>query len=154
MLTELEKHEILEETKLYPYPQAVCLDALKIVQRYRGWVNDDSICDIAGILGMSVEEVDGVATFYSRIYRKPVGRHVILLCDSISCMIMGYGSIYDYLSTKLGLNFGDTTPDGRFTLLPISCLGNCDFAPSMMIDNDLYNKLNIENIDTLLENYV
>jgi NADH-quinone oxidoreductase subunit E len=153
MLTDQEKHDILEETVLYPYTQAACLDALKIVQRHRGWINDESIIDIAAILNMSADEVDGVATFYSRIYRKPVGRHVILLCDSVSCMIMGYGSIYDYLISKLGVSFGETTSDGRFTLLPISCLGNCDFAPSMMIDNDLYNKLSNEIIDELLEKY-
>jgi NADH-quinone oxidoreductase subunit E len=69
-------------------------------------------------------------------------------------MIMGYGSIYDHISGKLGIHFGETTSDGRFTLLPISCLGNCDFAPSMMIDYELYNKLNIENIDELIEKYV
>jgi NADH-quinone oxidoreductase subunit E len=153
MLTDQEKHDILEETKLYPYPQAACLDALKIVQRHRGWINDESIVDIAAILNMSADEVDGVATFYSRIYRKPVGRHVILLCDSVSCMIMGYGSLYDYLVSKLGVGFGETTSDGRFTLLPISCLGNCDFAPSMMIDYDLYNKLDNEIIDELLKKY-
>jgi NADH-quinone oxidoreductase subunit E len=153
MLTDQEKHDILEETKLYPYPQAACLDALKIVQRHRGWINDESIVDIAAILNMSADEVDGVATFYSRIYRKPVGRHVILLCDSVSCMIMGYGSLYDYLVSKLGVSFGETTSDGRFTLLPISCLGTCDFAPSMMIDNDLHNKLTNETIEELLKKY-
>ncbi len=77
----------------------------------------------------------GVATFYSRIYRRPVGRNVILLCDSVSCMIMGYTSIYQSYLEKLEINFGETTSDGRFTLLPISCLGDCDHAPSMMIDD-------------------
>lgn len=154
MLTEQEKQEIAKEIKLYPYPHAACLDALKIVQHHRSWVDDESVADIAEILGMSEDEVDGVATFYSRIYRKPVGRHVILLCDSVSCMVMGYRSVYDYLSEKLGIQFGETTSDGRFTLLPISCLGNCDFAPSMMIDYKLYNKLSIENIDELIQKYV
>lgn len=154
MLSEQEKHEILEETKLYPYPQAACLDALKIIQKNRGWVPDESIQDIAGLLKMSADEVEGVATFYSRIYRRPVGRHVILLCDSISCMIMGYTSIFNHISQKLEINFGETTSDGRFTLLPVSCLGNCDFAPSMMIDDQLFNQLSIQNIDELLEKYV
>jgi len=153
MLSESEKHEILEEIKLYPYPNAACIEALKVVQHHRGWVDDKSVKDIAEILGMSADEVDGVATFYSRIYRKPVGRHVILLCDSISCMVMGYNSIYYHISEKLGIQFGETTSDGRFTLLPISCLGNCDFAPSMMIDYQLYNKLNIETIDEIIEKY-
>jgi NADH-quinone oxidoreductase subunit E len=153
MLTEQERHEILEETKLYPSPKAACIDALKIVQKYRRWVADESIKDIAEILDMSVEEVDGVATFYSRIYRKPVGRNVILICDSVSCMVMGYESIFDYISKKLGIGFGETTTDDRFTLLPISCLGDCDHAPALMVNEELYNKLNINTVDAILENY-
>ena len=153
MLTDEEKKEILEEVKQYPYPAVACIDALKIIQHYRGWVSDESVKDVAQILGISNEEVDGVATFYSRIYRKPVGRNVILICDSVSCMIMGYVSIYDYISKKLGISFGGTTPDGRFTLLPISCLGDCDHAPAMMINDDHYNNLTVEKVDELLEKY-
>lgn len=153
MLTEEEKKEILEEVKQYPYPAAACVDALKIIQNHRGWVSDESVRDIAQILGISNEEVDSVATFYSRIYRKPVGKNVILICDSISCMIMGYESLYEYLSEKLGIRFGETTSDGRFTLLPVSCLGDCDHAPVMMINNDHFNKLDVEKIDELLGSY-
>jgi NADH-quinone oxidoreductase subunit E len=153
MLTEEEKKEILEEVKQYPYPAGACIDALKIVQHHRGWVSDDSVKDIAQILEISNEEVDGVATFYSRIYRKPVGRNVILICDSVSCMIMGYGSIYEYISKKLGIDFGGTTSDGRFTLLPISCLGDCDHAPAIMINEDHYNNLTVGKVDELLASY-
>jgi NADH-quinone oxidoreductase subunit E len=153
MLTEEEIKEIQEEIKQYPYPAVACIDALKIVQHHRGWVSDESVKDIAKLLCISNEEVDGVATFYSRIYRKPVGRNVILVCDSVSCMIMGYGSLYEHLSKKLGINFGGTTSDGRFTLLPISCLGDCDNAPAMMINSDHFNRLTIEKIDELLVQY-
>jgi len=153
MLTEEEKKEILEEVEQYPYPAVACIDALKIVQHHRRWVSDESVKDIAQILGISNEEVDGVATFYSRIYRKPVGRNVILICDSVSCMIMGYGSIYDYISEKLRIGFGETTSDGRFTLLPISCLGDCDHAPALMINNDHYNNLTVGKIEELLAIY-
>ena len=153
MLTKEEIHDILEEVKLYPYPAAACLDALKIVQQKRGWISDESVKDIAKLLSVSPDHVDGIATFYCRIYRKEVGRHVILICDGISCMIMGYSSIYQYISEKLGIRFGETTPDKRFTLLPISCLGDCDHAPSMMIDEDLYNELTTRIIDDMLEKY-
>lgn len=153
MLSEDEKTEILKEIEQYPYPSAACIDALKIVQKYRGWVSDESVKDIAKYLEMSNEEVDGVATFYSRIYRKPVGKNVILICDGISCMIMGYESIYEYVSNKLGIRFGETSSDGRFTLLPISCLGDCDHAPAMMINNDHFNHLTVKKIDELLSNY-
>jgi NADH-quinone oxidoreductase subunit E len=153
MLTDKEINEIGEEIKQYPYPAVACIDALKIVQKYRGWVSDEAVRDIAKLLSISNEEVDGVATFYSRIYRKPVGRNVILLCDSVSCMIMGYQSLYDYISGRLGIRFGETTPEGRFTLLPVSCLGDCDNAPAMMINDDHYNRLTIEKIDELLQRY-
>ena len=153
MLSEEEKKEILTEAKHYPYPAAACIDALKIVQHHRGWVSDESVKDIGQILGISNEEVDSVATFYSRIYRKPVGRNIILVCDSVSCMVMGYEKIYDYLSKKLGISFGETTSDGRFTLLPNSCLGDCDHAPAMMINNDHYNKITVEKVDELLDIY-
>ena len=103
MLTEFEREEILEEIKQYPYPAVACIDALKIVQNHRGWISDESVKDIAGMLDMSAEEVDGVATFYSRIYRKPVGKNIILLCDSMSCLVMGYESLYDHISKKLGI---------------------------------------------------
>jgi len=153
MLTEEEKREILEEVKHYPYPAVACIDALKIVQHYRGWISDDSVKDIAQILSMSNEEVDGVATFYSRIYRKPVGRNVILICDSVSCMIMDYETLYNYISKKIGISFGETTADGRFTLLPVSCLGDCNNGPVMMINNDHFNNLTIEKVDNILDSY-
>ncbi len=153
MLSETEIKEIEEEIKQYPYPAVACIDALKIVQKHRGWVSGDAIKDIAGLLNISADEVDGVATFYSRIYRQPVGRNVILLCDSVSCMVMGYQSLYKYMSDKLGISFGETTGDKRYTLLPISCLGDCDNAPAMMINNDHYNRLTAEMIDELLERY-
>ena len=153
MLSEEEKTEILKETKLYPYPSAACIDALKIVQQSRGWVSDEAVKEIAQFLDMSNEDVDGVATFYSRIYRKPVGRNVILLCDGVSCMIMGYESILEHISKKLDIGFGQTTPDKRYTLLPISCLGDCDHAPAMMINSDHYNKLTMDRVDEILEKY-
>ncbi len=153
MLTEQEKNEILEEIRQYPYPAVASIDALKIIQKHRGWVSDESVKAVAQLLNISNEELDGVATFYSRIYRQPVGRNVILICDGVSCMIMGYRSLYNQLSEKLGIAFGETTDDGRFTLLPISCLGDCDHAPAMMINDDHFNNLTIEKAEELLENY-
>jgi NADH-quinone oxidoreductase subunit E len=153
MLTDKEKNDIQKEILQYPYPGAACIDALKIVQINRGWISDEAVEDIAAELGISSEDVDSVATFYTRIYRKPVGRNIILVCDSISCMIMGYQSIYNYISEKLSIRFGETTPDGRFTLLPVSCLGDCDHSPAMMINDDLHENMSIRNIDEILERY-
>jgi NADH-quinone oxidoreductase subunit E len=153
MLTDEEREEIAAELQRYPTRQAVCIDAMKIVQRHRGWVSDDSLRDIAEMLGMSETELDGIATFYNLIFRKPVGRHVIFVCDSVSCWIMGYNRIREHLCSRLGIELGQTTKDGRITLLPIVCLGACDHAPTMMVDDDLHQDLDAQKIDQLLENY-
>jgi NADH-quinone oxidoreductase subunit E len=153
MLSESERHEIEEELSRYPDKQAVCVDALKIVQRHRGWVSDEALKDVAALLEMSPHEVDGVATFYSLIYRRPVGRHVIHVCDSVSCWVMGCGGVCVHLKEKLGIEMGGTTQDGRFTLLPIVCLGVCDAAPSMMIGETTHGNLTAERIDEILERH-
>jgi NADH-quinone oxidoreductase subunit E len=153
MLTEEEITEIEAEAAHYPKREAVCIDALRIVQRHRGWVSDESVRDIAGHLGMSPTDLDSVATFYNLIFRKPVGRHVIMVCDSVTCWIMGYDRIRTHLNDRLGIELGETTPDNRFTLLPIVCLGCCDHAPAMMVGSDLHSDLDPQKIDTELKNY-
>ena len=153
MLSPEERQEIEAEFGHYPDKRALSIDAMKVVQKHRGWVSDEGLKDIAELLGMSVDELDSVATFYNLIYRKPVGRHVILVCDSISCWIMGYDRLRDHLMNRLGVKMGETTPDGRFTLLPIVCLGTCDHAPALMVDNDLHRDLDTDKIDSILEQY-
>jgi len=151
MLTAEERQEIEAELAHYPTKQAVCIDAMKIVQRHRGWVSDESILAIAELLEMSPSDLDGVATFYNLIFRRPVGRHVIMLCDSVSCWIMGYERIRAHLTEQLGIEFGETTPDNRFTLLPIVCLGACQHAPALLVDNELHGDVDAAKIDILLE---
>lgn len=151
MLTAEERQEIEGELAHYPTKQAVCIDAMKIVQRHRGWVSDESLRDIGELLEMSAADLDGVATFYNLIFRKPVGRHVVMLCDSVSCWIMGYERMREHLNSRLGIQFGETTPDNRFTLLPIVCLGACDHAPAMIVNNNLHGDLDPDKIDKLLE---
>jgi NADH-quinone oxidoreductase subunit E len=153
MLTEKEKQEIDKEIEHYPQKKAASIEALKVVQKYRGWVSDENIRDIAKYLDMTPDELDGVATFYSLVFRKPVGRHVILVCDSISCWVLGFDSLMDHLKQKLGIKLGETTKDERFTLLTIPCLGTCDHAPALMIDNDLHRDLTTEKLDKILEQY-
>lgn len=152
-LSPQETDAINHELELVPYKKAAVIEALKIVQRQRGWVSDESVEAIASHLGMSPAEVDSVATFYNLIFRKPVGRHVILLCDSISCYVMGYKKLQDVLQQKLNIKFGQTTVDNRFTLLPNCCLGCCDHAPALMIGEDLYQDVTSEMLDDILRKY-
>lgn len=153
MLSEVEKNEITAEMPHYPTKQAVSVEALKVVQRHRGWVSDEALRDVAALLEMSADELDNVATFYNLIFRQPVGRHVILLCNSVSCWVMGYDDIREELMRRLHVRFGETTSDGRFTLLPIVCLGNCERAPAMMIDQNLHRDLSPQRLDEILEQY-
>jgi NADH-quinone oxidoreductase subunit E len=153
MLSDVERQEIEAELQHYEQKRAACIEALRIVQRHRGWVSDESINEIAALLGMTPDELDSVATFYNLIFRKPVGKHVILLCDSVSCWIMGYVRLREHLQTRLGVTLGETTADGRFTLLPIVCLGTCDHAPAMMIDDALYRDLDPQQLDVVLAQY-
>ena len=138
---------------MVPHKSAAVIEALKIVQHNRRWISDESVTAIAAYLQMSPAEVDSVATFYNLIFRKPVGRHVILLCDSISCYVMKYGDIYTALQEKLRIRFGETTGDDCFTLLPNCCLGCCDHAPALMIDNDLYKDVTVTMLDRILNKY-
>ena len=153
MLTTEEINEIEREAERYPRRDAVSIDALKIVQRHRGWISDESLGDIARHLGMSLADLDGIATFYNLIYRRPVGRHVVSFCDSVSCWIMGGERVREHLQERLGIGLGHTTSDDRFTLLPTVCLGCCDHAPAMMVDRDLHSDLNPQAIDSALEKY-
>lgn len=153
MLTDEMKQKIQIEIDTCPNRESACIDAMQIVQSHLGWISEDSLKDIADFLDMTIDELDSVATFYNHIYRKPVGRHIILICDSVSCWIMGFGKIRDHLSHRLGIEMGETTPDGRFTLLPVECLGACDHAPAIIIDDQLYWDLDQKKIETILENY-
>ncbi|MGO1460803.1 MAG: NADH-quinone oxidoreductase subunit NuoE [Marinobacter sp.] len=152
-LHEDDRRAMLTEREHYEQPQAACIEALKIVQKRHGWVPDGAIVAIANTLGVGAGAVEGVATFYSLIFRQPVGRHVILLCDSSSCFLTGYEELSEALSQRLGIGFGQTTGDGRFTLLPVCCLGACDRGPAMMIGNDTFGPIAADDLGELLEAY-
>lgn len=149
-LSEAEIAEILEDASHYSQKSGASIEALKIVQKHRGWVSDESLRQVAELLEMSVEELDGVATFYNLIYRRPVGRKVILCCDSVSCWLLGADRVREKISGHLGIGFGETTPDGAYTLLPIVCLGACDHAPVVMIGEELYHDVDEARLNELL----
>lgn len=133
--------------------RAACIDAMRSLQKEKGWLSDESLKDLAARLGVPFSELEGVATFYNLLFRRPVGRHVIFVCDSVSCWTMGYEAIRRRLEERLGIAAGQTTSDGRFTLLPIVCLGACDHAPVLMIDGDLHTDVQPDQLDALLETF-
>ncbi|MGP1930403.1 MAG: NADH-quinone oxidoreductase subunit NuoE [Arsenophonus sp.] len=153
-LSEVEFEEIEQEKQHYEDSRSASIKALKIIQKKRGWVEDDAIYIIADLLGISASDIEGVATFYSQIYRKPVGRHIIRYCDSVVCFINGYQNVEAKIIELLKIVPGKTTEDGRFTLLPTCCLGNCHKGPTMMIDEDTHNYLKPSDIQSVLEQYL
>jgi len=152
-LSASERSAIEHEMHHYEDPRAASIEALKIVQKVRGWVPDGAADAIGEILGIPASDVEGVATFYSQIFRQPVGRHIIRVCDSMTCYIGGHEGVLAGIKDQLGIVPGQTTADGRFTLLPVCCLGNCDKAPALMIDDDTFGDVQAEGVAQLLEAY-
>ena len=137
----------------YPDRRAAAATAMRVVQRRRRWLSDEALVDIGEYLGMSVEELDGLATFANMLFRRPVGRHIVLVCDSFACWSLGYAELREAMQTQLGVSLGETTADGRFTLLPIVCLGACDRGPAMIVDADLYGPVAPGDVAAILEAY-
>lgn len=141
------------EREKLPAGANLSVDALRIAQKHYRWISDDTLSDLACFLGLTVEELDGVATFYNRIYRKPVGRNVILVCDSVCCAIKDCDLIKAKLKEKLGVEAGQTTSDGRFTLLMTQCLGLCEQAPALMIEDVAFGNVDASRLDIILGNF-
>jgi NADH-quinone oxidoreductase subunit E len=133
-------------------PKAAMVEALKLVQEAEGWVSDAHLAEAARVLGVTTAEIDGLATFYSQIFRRPVGDTVILLCDGLSCYLCGGDAVRDAVMQKLGIGFGETTADGKFTLINICCVGGCDRAPVALIgpERRLVGPLTPDDLDALI----
>ncbi|MDD2273913.1 MAG: NADH-quinone oxidoreductase subunit NuoE [Desulfuromonadaceae bacterium] len=127
------------------------VDVMKALQAHYGWLTDEAVVEAAGLLGLSPLQVEELATFYEMIYRRPVGRQVIHVCDSISCWAMGGETLLSHIAALLGVGVGETTADGLFTLLPCCCLGNCGEAPTLMIGDTIFGGVSLEGAAELLD---
>jgi NADH-quinone oxidoreductase subunit E len=153
MLNDAEKKAIDSVIGLYETQTAAAVEAMRIVQDNRGWVSDEALADVAGYLELSSSYLESLATFYSMIFRHPVGRHVIMVCDSVCCWMDGSEQLIRRLSDRLGVEPGGTTADGRFTLLPVVCLGACDKAPAMLVDWQLHGRVTAGDLESILALY-
>ena len=148
--TELKKS--LEEKIAHAgHPREMVVDVMLALQELHGYLSDEAVVEAASLLGMTPLEVEELATFYTFIYREPVGKFVIHVCDSLICWMDGYESIKNYLCKKLDIAVGATSADGLFTLLPVCCIGYCDMSPAMLINRKVYGHLTPEKIDEILE---
>ena len=151
MLPNDLKESLEEKIAHADHRRELVVDVMLALQEHYGYLNDEAVAEVAALLEMSPLEVEELATFYTFIYREPVGKYVIHVCDSLICWMDGYESIKNYLCKKLDVEVGATTADGLFTLLPVCCIGYCDLSPAMLINRKVYGHLNAEKIDEILE---
>ncbi|MBE7619780.1 NADH-quinone oxidoreductase subunit NuoE [Komagataeibacter sp. FXV2] len=143
--------EILALAAQELHPRGASVAALRLVQARFGWISTAHLYEVAGLLGMSADDLDGIATYFNLLFRRPVGRHVIMLCDSVSCWIMGREPLCAHLCRTLGIRPGETTADNAITLLPTVCIGHCDHAPAMLVDNALHGDVTTATLDQLID---
>ncbi|WP_373499845.1 NADH-quinone oxidoreductase subunit NuoE [Desulfococcus sp.] len=146
LIESLEK-----EIRTVDHPRELAVDVMAAIQAREGYLSDAGVEEAARLLGMDPIEVEELSTFYTFIYREPVGRHVIHICDSVVCWMEGSETIGGHLMEKLGIHMGETTPDGRFTLLPVCCIGYCDRAPAVLINKKAYGPLTIALLDEIID---
>ncbi|MFZ0610888.1 MAG: NADH-quinone oxidoreductase subunit NuoE [Desulfobacterales bacterium] len=151
MLPEKTLEELRGQVAAVEHPRELAVDVMFVLQAHYGYLSDAALKEAAALLGMTTLEVEELATFYTFIYREPVGKYVIHVCDSVICWMNGFESIRDYLCRKLAVEPGGTTADGLFTVLPVCCIGYCDRSPAMLINRKVYGPLTPEAIDAILE---
>jgi NADH-quinone oxidoreductase subunit E len=151
MLSVEERRRIEAEAAKYPQRRAALSEALMIAQEARRWIDDATLAEVAEVLGVSAAAAESAATFYELVYRRPVGKHVIQVCDSVSCWLRGGESVLERLKELVGAELGGSSADGEFTLLPAGCLGVCDFAPAMIVDGVVYGNLTPEKLEGIIE---
>ena len=145
------KKRIEEITARYPSRQAALLPVLHLVQNEAGFISADEERSVAALLGIAPIKVREVVTFYTMFTRKPLGRFHLQICSNLGCSIAGGEAVLAHLRAKLGIGVGETTPDKKFTLTAVECLGACEQAPCMMVNYDYYGNLDPEKIDRILE---
>lgn len=149
-LSDSELEQIEAATRPFPHRRSGLLPALHIIQESRGFIDQQAMVDVGEFFDLHPMEVKEVVSFYTMFNQKPVGRYHLQVCRSVSCFVMGCNPLLRYLEKRLGIRPGETTPDGKFTLSAVECLGSCGTAPVMQVNDDYYDDLTEEKLDTLL----
>ena len=150
MLSEKSLNAIEELKKKYQHPQSVVLPALWMWQEEHGWISEEGMKQIAEVLGIPVHHVFGVVSFYTMFNRKPVGKYKIEVCTNVSCMLKNSDRILKHIEDRLQIKPGETTAEGKFTLVEAECLGSCGTAPMMQIGDRYYEDLDEAKLDKIL----
>lgn len=143
--------KIEELVRRYPKKEAALLPVLHVIQRDKGYISPEAEEWAAATLGLPPLRVREVLSFYALLRRRPAGKYVIQVCRNISCFLAGSEDIVGHLESKLGVKPGETTADGKFTLLAVECLGNCDHAPCLMVNDDDHGPVSKDAVDAILK---
>jgi NADH-quinone oxidoreductase subunit E len=145
------KETLTAQIAAVEHKRELAIDVLMAIQAHYGYLNDDAVWEAGDLLDMTALEIDELATFYTFLYREPVGTYVIHVCDSVICWMEGEENLVDHLCRKLDIRMGETTADGLFTLLPVCCIGYCDRAPAILVNRKVHGPLTIEKLDRLID---
>ena len=151
MLPETLEQELRTMIARVEHPREMAIDVVNALQDRYGYLSDENLVEAAALLGMSPLELEELATFYTFIYREPVGRYVIHVCDSVICWMAGEENLVAHLCERLGIQLGETSADGLFTLLPVCCIGYCDRAPAILVNRKVHGPLTVESLDRLID---
>lgn len=133
------------------FEPSLTLPCLRRIQQERGYVADEDVDLLVGVLGVPRIQIEEVLSFYTQLRRKPIGRWHLQACRNVSCSLRGSERLIDLLQSKLGIRSGQTTPDGRFTLSTVECLGSCGTAPVVMVNDAYHENVDAAKLDALLE---
>jgi NADH-quinone oxidoreductase subunit E len=154
MIADELKEKLRKEIQEAETPREKAVDVMFELQNVYGWITDEAMCEASELLGMTLTELEELATFYNFLFREPVGKYVIHICDSVVCWMNGYQAVLEHLKSRLGIEVGETTSDGLFTLLPVCCIGYCDRSPAILVNRRVHGFLTPEKIDIILDKII
>jgi NADH-quinone oxidoreductase subunit E len=137
--------------KKFPCRDSAVLPSLSFIQKAKGYISEDDMKELSGILQFSEARIFSAASFYSMLKLNPKAAYHLQVCTNVSCSLLETEPLVDYISRKLGIGDGETTPDGLFSLEAVECLGSCGYAPAMLINTDHFENLSFEKVDELIE---
>jgi NADH-quinone oxidoreductase subunit E len=151
MLSEKTREAILKLQKLYPEKRSAIIPALHLAQAEIGYLPIEAQNEMAVLFGIDPTEVNAIVTFYDMFFERPSGKHVLHVCKNISCMLRGADDLLARLCQKLQVKPGEATSDGEFTIIASECLGACDRAPMMLVDDQVVGPIQLDSLDQILE---
>jgi len=153
MISEQAKQRMRDLALRYPVARSAIMPALYIAQQEAGYITQEALQAVAETIGLTVDDVESVATFYTMYYQQPPGKKVIKICTSISCYLRGCDTLVSHLEQRLGLKRGETSADGNYTLMTAECLASCGTAPVLQVNDEFVENITLEMADALVDEW-